>query len=390
MPHLGKPTLTNTYALAFSVIAIVAIACGGGSDEQADQSQEGIDRVVGGVDLSFHDVALEDVHFDTFDGGSIPLSEIGEERLLSLVDAIPPLDIPKYGDAVSGDWLETDDLVIGYEGANRGAWAYPVKILNFHEIVNDDLDGVPVLISYCPLCRSAVVYDRRLDGRELTFGNSSALYENDLVMFDRETNSYWWQVAGRAIVGTLTGEQLDVLPSITTTWGAWREEHPDTLVLSRETGFVRSYAADPFGSYRFAVNDEQFPFPVSPEALDGRLAAGDEVLGVIVDGESRAYSLRALGDAAVNDDLGGQPIVVLSSDDGPSGGAYRAVVDGNALTFSFEDGLYVDAETGTRWNLSGEAVGGELGGRTLERLPSRYTFWFAYIGAFPDTDVYAR
>lgn len=376
--------------ITFVVLVAIGIACAGGSDEQARESPDETGRVVGGVDLSIHDVPLSDVYFDTFDGSSIPLSEIGEERLLSLVDAIPPLDTPKYDAAAAGDWLDLDDLVIGYEGANGGAWAYPLKILNFHEIVNDDLDGIPVLISYCPLCRSGVVYDRRLDGRELTFGNSSALYENDLVMFDRETNSYWWQVAGRAIVGTLTGEQLDVLPAITTTWGSWRDEHPDTLVLSRETGFVRSYAADPFGSYRESVNDEKFPFPVSADALDGRLAAGDEVLGVIVSGESRAYSLRALGDAAVNDELGGQPIVVLSSDDGPSGGAYRPVVDGNLLTFAFEDGSYVDAETGTRWNLSGEAVKGELKGTTLDRLPSRYTFWFAYIGAFPDTDVYSQ
>jgi hypothetical protein len=390
MHHLRKRTITSTFVLASSVIAVIAIACGGGSDERSEQPPGGTGRIVGGVDLSLHDGALEDVHFDTFDGGSISLSEIGEERLLSLVDAIPPLDTPTYDAAAGGDWLDSDDLVIGYESVNGGAWAYPVKILNFHEIVNDDLDGVPVLISYCPLCRSAVVYDRSLDGRELTFGNSSALYENDLVMFDRETNSYWWQVAGRAIVGTLTGKHLDVLPSITTTWAAWREEHADTLVLSRETGFVRSYAADPFGSYRLAVNDEQFPFPVSAEALDGRLAAGDEVLGVIVNGESRAYSLRALGDAAVNDDLGDQPVVVLSSHDGPSGGAYSPLVDGTILTFSFEDGLYVDAETGTRWNLNGEAVDGELKGSTLERLPSRYTFWFAYVGAFPDTDVYAR
>ncbi|MCH7953268.1 MAG: DUF3179 domain-containing protein, partial [Chloroflexi bacterium] len=303
--------------------------------------------------------------------------------------AIPPIDGPRYEDASGGDWLEDNDLVIGYTGASGSAWAFPVKILNLHEIVNDELDGVPVLISYCPLCRSAIVYDRRLDGRELTFGNSSALYESDLVMFDRETRSYWWQVAGEAIVGTLTGARLTTLPSTTATWAQWLEEHPETLVLSRETGFARSYDRDPFAGYRDQVNDERFPFPVSAAALDGRLAPGDEVLGLTVGGESRAYSARALGDAAVNDTLGGEEIVVFSTEDGPTAAAYLANAGDGTLSFSYSDGKYRDAQTGSLWNLSGEAVSGPLQGATLELLPGRYTFWFAYIAAFPDADVYA-
>ena len=177
--------------IATAAGALIAAACGGG--DGARNNSAGANReTVAGIDVSLYSVPLADVHFDTFDGGSVPLSEIGEELVLSLVDAIPPIDEPRYEDASGGDWLDVDDLVIGYIGANGGAWAFPVKILNLHEIVNDELDGVPVLISYCPLCRSAIVYDRRLDGRELTFGNSSALYESDLVMFDRETRSYWW------------------------------------------------------------------------------------------------------------------------------------------------------------------------------------------------------
>ena len=366
----------------------MAAACGGGDDARNDSA--GADRdSVAGIDLSRHSVPLADVHFDTFDGGSVPLSEIGEELVLSLVDAIPPIDEPRYENASGGDWLEGEDLVIGYIGANGGAWAFPIKILNLHEIVNDELDGTPVLISYCPLCRSAIVYDRRLDGRELTFGNSSALYESDLVMFDRETRSYWWQVAGEAIVGTLTGARLTTLPSTTATWAQWLQEHPETLVLSRETGFPRSYERDPFAGYRDQVNDERFPFPVSAAALDGRLAPGDEVLGLTVGGDSRAYSARALGNAAVNDSLGGEEIVVFSTESGPTAAAYLADAGDGTLSFSYADGQYRDARTGSLWNLSGEAVSGPLQGTTLEPLPGRYTFWFAYIAAFPEADVYA-
>ena len=375
--------------IAAAAAALVAAACGSGGDG-ARYDGGGADRgTVAGVDLSRHSVPLADVHFDTFDGGSVPLSEIGGDLILSLVDAIPPIDEPRYEDASGGDWLEGDDLVIGYVGANGDAWAFPVKILNFHEIVNDELDGTPVLISYCPLCRSAIAYDRRLDGRELTFGNSSALYESDLVMFDRETSSYWWQVAGEAIVGTLTGARLTTLPSTTVTWAQWLQEHPDTMVLSRETGFARSYERDVFAGYRDQVNDERFAFPVSADALDGRLAPGDEVLGLTVGGDSRAYSARGLGNAAVNDSLGGEEIVVFSTEDGPTAAAYLADAGDETLSFSYADGQYRDAQTGSTWNLSGEAVSGPLQGTTLEPLPSRYTFWFAYIAAFPDADVYA-
>lgn len=376
--------------IAAAAAALVAAACSGGGGEGVRDDAAGVDReTVAGIDLSRHSVPLADVHFDTFDGGSVPLSEIDEELVLSLVDAIPPLDEPKYEDAAGGDWLEGDDLVIGYLGANGSAWAFPLKILNFHEIVNDELDDTPVLISYCPLCRSAVVYDRRLDGRELTFGNSSALYESDLVMLDRETSSYWWQVAGEAIVGTLTGARLTTLPSTTATWAQWLEEHPETLVLSRETGFARSYERDVFAGYRDQVNDERFAFPVSAEALDGRLAPGDEVLGLSVGGDSRAYSARALGNAAVNDSLGGEEIVVFSTASGPTAAAYLADAGDGRLAFSYADGQYRDAETGSLWNLSGEAVSGPMEGTTLEPLPGRYTFWFAYIAAFPEADVYA-
>lgn len=375
--------------IAAAAAALVAWACGSGGDGALNDSAGGDRDTVAGIDLSRHSVPLGDVHFDSFDGGSVPLSEIGEELVLSLVDAIPPLDEPRYEDASGGDWLEGDDLVIGYLGANGGAWAFPVKILNFHEIVNDELDGTPVLISYCPLCRSAIVYDRRLDGRELTFGNSSALYESDLVMLDRETSSYWWQVAGEAIVGTLTGARLTTLPSTTATWAQWRQEHPETMVLSRETGFARSYERDVFAGYRDQVNDERFAFPVSADALDGRLAPGDEVLGLTVGGDSRAYSARALGNAAVNDSLGGEEIVVFSTESGPTAAAYLADAGDGRLSFSWADGQYRDAQTGSLWNLSGEAVSGPMQGATLEPLPGRYTFWFAYIAAFPDADVYA-
>ena len=169
------------------------------------------------LDTSIASVPLGEVLFDTFQGGSIALSVASESDIDRLRDAIIPIYVPRYDGPDGGDWLDDDDVVLGYESGN-GAYAYPVKMLNLHEIVNDVIDGGPVLISYCPLCASGVVYSRVLDGETLVFGNTSALYESDLIMFDWETGSYWHQVIDEAIVGPLTGRRVTALPSRMTTW----------------------------------------------------------------------------------------------------------------------------------------------------------------------------
>ncbi len=127
--------------------------------------------------------------------------------------------------------MEDDNLVIGYVAGDR-AYAYPINIVNMHELVNDELAGVPVLISYCPLCASGVVYRRKLDEQTLLFGNTSALYQSDLVMFDHQTGSYWFQTGGEAVVGSLTGKRLGLLPSMTMAWGEWKRLYPDTRLLA--------------------------------------------------------------------------------------------------------------------------------------------------------------
>ena len=213
------------------------------------------------VDLSRHNVPLDEVFFDTFRASNraVPLTQASPELILRLRDAIPPIHKPRYQSAAEARWLTDDDLVLGY-AVGAEAWAFPLRILNYHEIVNDTLAGEPILISFCPLCFSGIVYSRSLDGRILTFGNTSALFESDMVMLDYETGSYWWQVAGKGIVGTLTDEVLAPLPSTTSTWADWLELHPDTLVLSRDTGFNRPYERNPFADLEFFINQGRFAF----------------------------------------------------------------------------------------------------------------------------------
>ncbi|MCI0844124.1 MAG: DUF3179 domain-containing protein [Chloroflexi bacterium] len=354
-------------------------------------------KLVPDVDTSIHSVPLEDILFDTFGTTSarfVPLSEISDELQTDLRDAIVPVDLPVYGGADALPWLEDDDLVLGYESGDE-AFAYPINILNFHEIVNDVIGGDPVLITYCPLCVSGVVFSREVDGQTLTFGNTSALYQSDLVMYDHQTGSYWFQVAGEAVVGTMTGSHLDPLPSATMPWGRWKALHPDTLLLTGvegglETLFARSSYGNGFGSgYQEIVNSEQFAFPVDKEKLDGRLPAGEIVLTVETGGAMTAFPLGMIGDGAVNAEVGGEAIVVFTEAGGLSVAAFSRTLDGQTLSFDFQgNGIFTDRETGSTWDFAGRAEGGPLAGSRLERMSTRRSFWFAVAISFPGVKIH--
>jgi hypothetical protein len=340
------------------------------------------------VDTLMHIVPLEEVYFDTFQpqNRAVPLSRASDDLILSLRDAIPPIHNPVYESAAEAAWLNDGDMVLGYSAGDQ-AWAYPVKILNFHEIVNDYLAGEPFLISYCPLCYSGIIFSRILDGEELVFGNTSALYESDMVMLDYETGSYWWQVAGQAIVGELAGDKLQVLPSRMAAWAEWRETHPDTMVLSRETGYDRNYDQDPFLGFDQSVNQGRFIFPVSPDALDDRLNPGDKVLTIQSGEGARAYLLDPELPKIYQDQVDGRQIVVFSSPEGPAGSVYFADLDGTEHSFILNRGQFTDEETGSIWDLSGRAIDGQLEGTQLEAVPSKVSFWFAIVAAEPGIEL---
>ncbi|MEE9286232.1 MAG: DUF3179 domain-containing protein [Dehalococcoidia bacterium] len=340
------------------------------------------------VDTAVHGVPLQDVVFDTFQGGFIRLPDASPATIERLRDAIRPIYTPRYEGPEGGDWLDPDNLVLGFE-AETAAFAYPIRMLNSHEIVNDEIDGVPVLITYCPLCGSGIVFRRVVDGRELVFGNTSALFESDLVMYDHQTGSYWFQSGGEAIVGTLTGRRLGLLPSVMLPWRDWLTLHPDTRVLSRDQGFGRRrYAADVFEGYGERLDRLQFPFPVSIEKLDDRLRPSTVVISVRAAGQEKAYPLAALSGSVVNDAIGDEPVVVVVPTGGLSGRAFSRRHDGETLTFELRDGDVRDRETGSRWDFAGRAVEGPLAGQELEPLPTRRAFWFSLSLALPGIPLY--
>ena len=340
------------------------------------------------VDLDIHGVPLQEVVFDTFDGGFLRLSEASERVMDSLRDVIVPIYQPGYSSAAELPWLDDDDLVIGYESGSN-AYAYPIKILNFRELVNDVIDGVPVLVSYCPLCGSGVVYNRELEGTELLFGNTSALYLSDLVMFDHQTGSYWFQILGESIVGTMTGKRLKPLSAMTTSWGDWRRLHPASRLLVSDAGtaFDSRLSRDPFGeSYQESLDQGRFPFSVTERTPDPRLRASELVVTAEPEGAAKAYPIGLIGDDAVNDTVGGTPVVLLSGEE--SGAVFSPVVSGRRLTFEPRDGRFVDGETNSTWNQAGRAVSGPLEGTRLEPVPSRRAFWFSIADAMPQVEVY--
>lgn len=343
------------------------------------------------VDTSQHTVPLEEIYFDTFQpvNRTVPLSEASLELIHSLRDAIPPLYTPNFvGVEEANAWLRDEELVLGY-AEDDVAYAYPIKILNWHEIVSHEVDGRSLMATYCPPCRSGVVYDRNVAGQTLLFGNTSALYESNMVLFDHQTGSYWMQTSGEAIVGTMAGQQLATLPSGTTAWGVWKRNFPHTVVLSRQTGYQRNYEYDPFTELGQQLNEEdRFLFPVSENGRDARLRPGEVVLGVEVGDVQRAYPIERMGDGVANDVVAETAVVVFSLAEGPTGVAYSPVVAGNALTFTYSDGQFRDEQTGSTWTIAGLAIDGNLQGTQLEALPTRSSFWFSLIASFPDLEVY--
>jgi hypothetical protein len=337
-----------------------------------------------------------------FSKHSVPLSEIrsgGPPR-----DGIPPIDGPRYasqGDA--DDWLASEEpvIVVGLlqRDGSLAARAYPLQILVWHEIVNDTLGETPVLVTFCPLCYTAIAFDRRLEpgGTVYDFGTTGNLRHSDLVMWDRQTESWWQQLNGEAIVGELTGAHLTFLPAQIVSWSAFQDAYPDGDVLSRETGFSRPYGSNPYPGYD-DIDSRPFLFD---GATDDRLPPMERVVGVAMGDEAVAYPFPALDQARViEDQIAGDEIVVLwapgtssavdageiaAGRDIGQAGVFRRQLDGRTLSFApSPEGGFTDEETGSMWNVSGLATDGALVGQRLTPVPHTVVFWFAWAAFQPE------
>lgn len=198
-------------------------------------------------------------------------------------DGIPPINNPKYVSAGEASFMQVDDIVLGFVIADK-AYAYPRHILNWHEIVNDQANEEPFAITYCPLCGSGLAFSAKLGGKQLSFGVSGLLYNNDLVFYDKETESLWSQIEGRSIAGNFVGQKLQQLPLVHITWEAWKRQHPDTLVLSQEQGFKRNYRHDPYTGYETSSQVFFKTLRQAPRDFHSK----ERVLGITINGAAKA------------------------------------------------------------------------------------------------------
>ncbi|MFC7080789.1 DUF3179 domain-containing protein [Halorussus caseinilyticus] len=288
-------------------------------------------------------------------------------------DGIPSIDDPKFRSAENADEdLRDADVVFGLV-RNGEAKAYPQKILVHHEITNDAVGGEPVAVTYCPLTGTAMGFRRG----ETTFGVSGKLLNNNLVMYDRETDSRWPQVLGTAISGAFEGESLREFRLVWTTWKRWKQAHPETRVLSEETGYVRNYGQDPYGSYvpnpsGYYVRDSTL-FP--PLRSDGRLPNKRVVAGARTGAGRIAFDKSALREAGLlSGSVGDTPHLAVYDAELDAAYVYR---NPDGASFDYEDGRAV-AGDGTRHDPADLPL---LGVYAFDAM------WFAWAGFYPSTGL---
>ncbi len=292
------------------------------------------------------EVAWQQPSISSFDlrGLTIPVRQVmsgGVEK-----DGIPAITDPKWVSAQAATYLKPQDRVIGLV-QGKEARAYPLRIVEQHEVVNDRLGGLPVAVTYCPLCDSAAAFDRRSDGRELEFGVSGLLYNSNVLMYDRggQPESLWSQLMASGVSGPAARQPLKAVPIELTTWKNWKERYPATSVLSAETGFQRDYSSSPYEAY---YRSGRLMFPANPKS--DRLPAKRPVLGVWSEKSARAFPLSAFGreSKSLEQEIDGRKFTVIFDADA---GSLRVA----------------DADAGVNW---------------------MYSYWFAWYAFRPKTEVF--
>ncbi|MDF1576592.1 MAG: DUF3179 domain-containing protein [Bacteroidales bacterium] len=344
-----------------------------------------------------------DIHWNT--DTSRRTVSLEEFTALLKPDGIPPIDQPKFwgaGKASAVFFKHEPVIAVEIDGEAK---AYPLSILTYHEIVNDSLGGIPVAASYCPLCNAAIVFDRRLafNGKQwlLDFGVSGMLRNSDLVMWDRQTESWWQQFMGEALVGELAGAQLTYLPSMIISMEEFIKTYPDGRILSTNTGRSMEYGTNPYTGYDDLGNSQ--PRLYSGE-VDPRLPAMERVIDIHVHGKYKIYPRSVIQTKGViNDHFEGRDIVIFytsktvsvldesqisESREVGSVTVFSPLIGERKLTFQKKAEGFLDDQTGSLWSITGKCVSGELEGESLWPLVHGNHFAFAWFAFHPDTEIY--
>lgn len=316
-------------------------------------------------------------------------------------DGIPSIDSPEFSTATDAQkWLGDDEPVIAYIDGDD-ARAYPLQILTYHEIVNDIVNDKPVIVTFCPLCNASIVFERTLNGEVLDFGTTGRLRNSDMIMYDRQSETWWQQFTGRGIIGKYNKTKLALLPSQIVSFSTFTTTYPDGKILNRETGHARPYGNNPYSGYDSIDN---IPFLYNgPE--DKRLPPMARILSLVSDDmPSLLIETSKLEDKPVlNVNYNGQPIVIIATSSAqsaldksriadsrkiPAAAAFSAELDDETLEFELKEGVMVDKGTGSTWNAFGTSVAGPLKGKVLKQVDNGVHFAFAWLAFEPESTIY--
>jgi len=362
---IRRPVSTSSIFLLITSVVLVS-ACGRNLvDDRFEQGNR-----INDLDLSSCSIAQDEV------------------RIGAGIDRIPALTDPLLLEADAAGYLNSENRVIGIEVGTK-AVAVPLKILWWHEIVNMEMEGVRFAVTYCPLTGSGIVFDRS-DVFGASFGVSGLLMKNNLIMYDRRSNeSLWPQMAQQSQCGLADGQRLFTLPAVEISWEGWRSLHPETSVLSDNTGFDRDYNFYPYGNYRDPDNETL----IYDMPIDRRLPPKEPVLGIPSGTGGLAFPYSALdqgGAVNVVEAVDTTPIVVFWNRAYRVAMAYWLPENSGPLTFEVRGDTIVDVETGSEWRIDGCSIVGPQRGRRLEPVRDAFVaYWFGWAAFYPDTDIWS-
>ncbi len=317
-------------------------------------------------------------------------------------DGIPAIDQPRFESIQpASQWIGDSEPVISVNIGGK-AKAYPLQILMYHEIINDQINKKFISVTFCPLCNTSIVFDRNIEGKILDFGTTGRLRKSDLIMYDRQTESWWQQFDGSGIIGNYTGHTLEELPSQIISFKSFKENYPNGKVLSKNTGFQRPYGNNPYQGYDQIDNK---PFLLQDKA-DPRLPAMERVISVRNNNSQRIYPFSALKNSfVVNDVMGDLNLVIFKAEDVlsvldkrnissssmiPAYTVFSPIIDGTRLAFEYQNGNIIDKNTSSVWSALGNSIAGKLKGKQLKPIKHGIHFAFAWLAFNPESEIYGR
>ncbi len=313
----------------------------------------------------------------------IPISEVKDGGPGK--DGIPSIDNPVFMQTNNANFLNDADLVVGLV-YNNEAKAYPHIVLDWHEVVNDEVNGKFITLNYCPLTGTAFAWESKSNDTKSTFGVSGLLYNANLILYDRNTDSHWSQLRLECVNGELINDKPTLIDVIETDWKTWKTLYPNSEVLTTQTGFSRTYGISPYGDY--STNNSGFLFV--PSILNSALPNKDRVYAIIDNDVSKVYQFSDFGNGSViRDSFNGSNYLIVGNEDLIYG--FELNGDHNNLTFEYDfngsEAFFKDNE-GNKWSIFGKAIEGPRTGETLTGAKSVMSYWFAIAAFYPDPEIF--